>query len=339
MSNEVAVRGNTAMAIPADLASMFGALAPNIQSGEPTPHLSIGGKVWKVCIGGDEKPVMAMVDGEPMPAPTVKVVILNQVPKRSRAYFEGAFTEGSSSAPVCWSVNGDTPDEDVAEPQASRCDACPQSVKGSKVTENGPTTACASSKRIAVVPSNKPDFTALLCKLAVTSLWDGEPKEEAQGWYSFDAYLKHLKANGVTHTAMVETTMKFDSSVNYPKVLFKFGGFINAETAAVIAPRVESDEVLKVLGLLKDPDAPKRGKPAEKPQETHKVADKPVETPKSTAAVVDDGFGGAAEAPKETPKAEPKATKPRAKKEEPKAEVAQVAEGDDDLSSLLASWE
>jgi hypothetical protein len=241
---------NTAMAVPSNIAAAFGAVETNINLGEQTPHMSIKGKVWKIIKEGSEKVLMTKVDGEPTPTPTITAIILNQVPKRSRAYFPDEFVEGKNIQPACWSINGETPSSDVKEPVATSCSNCEMSTKGSKISNDGKsTTACSAHKRICVVPSNAPDFSAMLLKLPVTSLWENDGSEEAQGWFAFDAYLKYLKANGVTHTAMVETKMKFDSKEAYPKVLFKHNGFITDVTAAVVAPRVESEEVLGVLGL------------------------------------------------------------------------------------------
>jgi hypothetical protein len=332
MSTAVATRTNSgALAVPSELAAMFGAVAPNIVGGEKVPTLSIKGKVWKLSIDGNETPLMTPpdADGNTFPVPVVKAIIINQIPGRSRAMFEGGYEEGTNSAPVCWSTNGENPDSDVKEPKASSCAGCENSVKGSKINDRGEATvACPTGKRICVVPSNKADFKALVLKLANTSLWEAEPKEEAQGWYAFDAYMKFLKSNGITHTAMVETMMKFDSNVAYPKVMFKYNGPISLETAQVIVPRIESEEVKHVLGL------DKVGAGGQKQIEAPKAASKPAvaqEPKKSEPAKV-------AEQPKQEVKAE---VKPEPVKETPKAEPAKavVVDSDDALASVLSSWE
>ncbi len=260
MSTEIAANNvGSAMVVPAHLASAFGESEFNSKDVSSVPHLSIKGKLWKVVIDGVEKVMMIKdEDGEETPRPTVKVLILNQVEQRSRTFFRGSYTEGDKAQPDCWSTSGKAPDAQVETPQATRCDACPQSIRGSKINDNGDsTTACSMSRRIAVVPSSKPDFKALLLKLPVTSLWEKEGSEEPQGWYAYEAYLKNLKVNGVAHPGMVETIMKFDSkNVSYPKVLFRQNGFIDEAKATITAPRGTSEEVLEVLGIGEGSDAP-----------------------------------------------------------------------------------
>lgn len=341
MANDVAVQQGGALAIPQDLAALFGAVESNISSHEKANTLAISGKVWKVIHKGETRPITMKVDGEDMPSPTVKVIILNQIPQRSRAFFEGGFDENANKAPTCYSNDGVNPDTDVREPQFNQCQGCPKSIKGSAFTDNGePTTACKTSKRMAVVPSNNPKFDALRLQVPVTSLWEAPETAKAKevaGWYAYDAYLKMLVAKGVQHTAMVETVMKFDSDVNYPKVLFKYNGFISAEAAGVIAPRVNSDEVKKLLGLDKT-STPRASIAAPATEDVPLPAPKP--QPKQTVVTEEDvaaaeaSFGGEEGV---AAKVEEKPAKTTAKKEKAKPVVI---EGDEDelLKSLNEGW-
>lgn len=338
MSNGMTVAPNTNMAIvmPANLADIFGDIKPNIATGEQIPTLSIGGKVWKIVKDGNETPITTMVDGEPMPVQTVKVIILNQVPTRSRAYFEGSYTEGSKESPVCWSIRGDRPEPDCPSPQGTSCEACPQAVKGSKINDQGDATvACPTSKRISVIPSNKLDFTALLLKLPVTSLWEKEEAEKANGWFAYDAYLKFLKSNGVPFTCAVRTILKFDSKTKYPKVLFKYDGVLDEAAMRVAASRMNSEEVLHVLGL-------------DKVEQEHKVlpaAEKQVEKKAEVRVpeVVEDfGFGEEAQAAPavvEKPKKVEKPAKTAKETKKPEPTQVTVVETDEELSDVLSDWE
>lgn len=339
MANDVAVQNGGSLAIPQDLAALFGAVESNIASHEKANTLAISGKVWKVVHKGETRPITMKVDGEDMPSPTVKVIILNQIQNRSRAFFEGGFDENANKAPTCYSADGTNPDADVRDPQFNQCQGCPKSIKGSAFTDNGePTTACKTSKRMAVVPSNNPKFDALRLQVPVTSLWEAPESakaKEAQGWFAYDSYLKMLVSKGVQHTAMCETIMKFDSDTNYPKVLFKFNGFITPETAAVVAPRVNSDEVKKLLGLDKVSAPRQLAAPAadEVPVPTPKADPKPA--PKKPAVSEEDvaaaeaSFGG-------EPAPEPVQEKPKAAKKE-KAKPVVVDGGNDDLLAQLES--
>lgn len=274
MSN-VAVANQNEVAVPQNLAALFGGVESNISSSQKVNQLKIAGKVWRMQVDGQETKLTTMVEGEVVPMPMVKVIVLNQNPNRSRAMFEGGFEDGSNKAPVCWSEDGKYPESRVTEPQSVQCQGCPNTVKGSAFNDKGePTTACKAHKDIAVIPSNKGDFPALKCRLSTTSLWEAndtaKPKE-AQGWYAFDAYCKALAGRGINHTAMVETMMKFDTDVNYPKVLFKFSGYITEEVAKVVAPRINSEEVQLLCGLGKKEDTPRIPAPQPKPEVKQEV--------------------------------------------------------------------
>jgi hypothetical protein len=330
MSNEVSVQqSSTQIAMPSDLAALFGGVKSNVASTDRVNTLRISGKVWKVDMDGEVKKLTTVIEGEEIPVPMVKVIILNQNPKRARALFEGAWDESNSSAPACWSSDSVRPDSDVQHPKAASCEQCPEAQKKTKFDDNNPDKViefvpCKFNKRIAVVQHNRPDSPALRCGLAISSLW--EPKDtakakEAQGWFAFDQYCRHIASKGVPHTAMCRTIMKFDPDTNHSKILFKFDGLIDAETASKIVPRLESEEVMKCLGLFKKPgdaqavvevDQPKPIAPAP-------VQEVPVEE-KAAEVVV------------EKPA---KVTKPKAEKKEP----VQVVEADSLDEALSLAWD
>ncbi len=336
MSN-VTVANQNEVAVPQNLAALFGGVESNISSFQKVNQLKIAGKVWRMQVDGQEQKLTTMVEGEVVPLPMVKVIVINQNPNRSRAMFEGGFEEGTNKAPVCWSEDGKYPDSRVTEPQSPQCQGCPNTVKGSAFTDKGePTTACKVHKDIAVIPSNKGDFPALKCRLSTTSLWEAndtaKPKE-AQGWYAFDAYCKFLASRGINHTAMVETMMKFDADVNYPKVLFKFSGYITEDMARVVAPRINSEEVANLCGLGKKEERPQIPAPQPKPEVKPEVVQEsdPFTIPEQPAKVE-----------------QPKTRKPRETKpvEQPKVEEVKqepvVVETDSEFEAELAkalSWD
>ena len=227
--------------LPAHVGAFMSDEESNIAPKNTIPQLSFRGKVWRTVLEGEEKTVCGQ-DGEPRTV--IKVVILNQNANRSRSYYEGAYVEGKSQPPACWSADGKTPDADVKEPQASACASCPQSVKGSKITDAGKeTTACAQYKRLAVVPYPGIHITPMLLRLPQTSLWDGKNEEnEGKGWYAYDQYIDMLRARGCTHTAAVVTKVKFDHRTAYPKLLFAAEGWL--------AP----DELLKLKSIWNGED-------------------------------------------------------------------------------------
>lgn len=310
---------------PADLELLkqFG-LAANVQQTEKINSMSIKGGKWRFSIDGDVKTVEIEIDGEKLSAPSVKAIVLSQIPTRSYAMFEGTYEEGANVAPTCYSLEGKTPDTDQgakAPVGVTTCAACPKRVVGSAFIngdETKPTRACKESKRLAVVLAQEPTHTPLKLQLPVTSLWEDKataaPKE-AQGWYAFDSFLKHLASKGIAHTAMTEVIMKFDDSVSSPKVLFKMGSRLPDEAIRKVLPMVNSPEVQKVLGLNREPRQPA----------SETLAPPSAETPAAAQPTTKADVAPAAEKP---------AAKAKAVKEPVKTEDAPPA-----VADQLSDWE
>lgn len=335
MSNIVPFEANTNVSIPQHLAALFG--GGNIALGDGFPSISVKGKVFTINKDGNKTGLMTKdAEGNEFPTPSIKVVVLGQTPGRSRTFYEGSFTDDSTAKPSCHSYDGIKPATDSESPQCATCAACEQSVKGSKISEEGnATTACAVNKLLVVAPSNKVTLDNLFrMRLAVTSLYDKDNPEEAKGWYPWDLFLKFLKSRGVAHTAMVETSIKFDPKAAYPKLLFRASGMLSEDMMGNVAEVAKADEINQYLGLDKAHAEVTEAKAIAKP-----VAQ--VEKPKAD----DNGFGGEPEVKAEVKprkKAEPKVeAKVEAKPEivaESKPPVT-VVEDDGDLASALANWD
>jgi len=255
-------------AVPTFFAGAFAPEDSNIQTVAPLPALSFRGKAWRISLDGQET-LITNKEGEP--SSSVSVVVLDQIMKRSRVFYEGQYVTGENKPPRCSSTDGVVPDASIAEPIAKSCASCPNSVKGSKITANNkPTTACGVAKRMVVIPASKPEFAALLMRVPQTSLWDKDNKEnEAKGWFAWDQYMDFLKGRGVTHTAQVVTKIKFDHRTEYPKLLFTAERWVTPEEWAVVGVRWKTDEVKNLLngvqttgGVPVDNDAEDDGAPA-----------------------------------------------------------------------------
>ena len=181
-------------------------------------------------------------------------------------FYEGQYVAGENKAPTCSSLDGKTPDKDIATPVAKACASCPNAVKGSKVTPAGKaTTACGMTKRIAIVPVSQPQSDPYLMRLAPTSIRDKDNKEgEAAGWYAWDQYTAMLASKGCTNTAQVVTKMKFDHRAEYPKVLFSASRWLTPEEWAIMQVKWKDPAVKALLegksgGVLVEPDAAPEG--------------------------------------------------------------------------------
>lgn len=276
--------------VPAHIQQAIDAGVENIGDKNTVNQLSFRGKVWRQVIDGEEQ---ALVNKDDEPVSTVHVVVLNHNKARSRSFYEGAYEEGKSKPPACWSNDGEVPDSDVKEPVSPSCASCPNAVKGSKITPNGKeTTACSVYKRLAVVPLSNLECPPLLLRLAQTSMWDKNNEEnEKKGYYAWDQYLDMLRNRGAKHTGYVATKIRFDSRMAYPKLVFAASRWLSDEELETVKPLFESAETLALLNAseiaaaARKPATPKDDEPEEeeapapavKPGKPKKAAPPPVE--------------------------------------------------------------
>ena len=82
---------------------------------------------------------------------SIDVVVLDAQPAGRdtyRAYYEGTYKDGESSAPTCYSADGKVPSRNAEKPQAHDCANCPMNVSGTGA--NGEGRACGYFKHVAV---------------------------------------------------------------------------------------------------------------------------------------------------------------------------------------------
>lgn len=343
MSTDVTLFGSSA-GLPAHISSAFSDMPTNIKPKDSIPSLSFRGKAWRMKIEGEETLLTRVVDGDAVPIPSIQVIVLGVHANRSRNYFEGAFVEGENKSPSCWSTNGVTPDMDVEKPIAASCASCPMSVKGSKVTESGKDiTACATLRRLVVIPPSKLDMTPLLLKIPQTSMWDKDNKAaEAEGYYAWDQYTQFLRSRGVPHTAAVVTKIKFDSNATHPKLLFNAVSWVDDSKASKVKELVNSQIVKDLLEGTHNAEFV-AAEPADNGFE--QVSAEPVKTaPPPAAAKKKPAVAKPApkvEVPDDDGFAEPVVTKAaEVVAEKPKLEsVKAVVSGSTDLDALLGEWD
>lgn len=232
--------------IPAEISNVFGDTT-NIAKRDLVPSLTFRGKVWRITVAGETHDLM---NGED-PRPSIDVIVLAQLPRRSRSFYEGTFVEGENKAPRCWSTDGVVPDTEVSEPIAKTCASCPNSVKGSKITDNGKqVSACSQFRRLVVIPANDLGFEPLLLRIPQTSIWDKDNAEnEQKGFYAWDQYVDMLRTRNVNHTAQVVTRLRFDKRMAYPKILFGPVRFITTDESAPIKELIGADKVKALLEM------------------------------------------------------------------------------------------
>lgn len=249
--------------------------------------------IFRKVVGGEE---MGKVKG------ALNTIIVNASPKVGRIFYAKAWTPDSEpSAPDCFSNDGEAPDAQAANPQASRCDSCQQNIKGSGM---GNSKACRYSRRLALVLEE--DFgTALEGKvyqmnLASKSLFGDTNVDNA---HTFENYTKYLANNGKSLDYVV-TQIGFNEENDNASVLFTPTRFIRKEEFDVTSKLTTKPEVQKLVIMT--------------PYQAD-TAGKALPAPKAAAKVE-----AADEAPEPTKRETKKAPTPAATKK--------------DLDSVLKAW-
>jgi hypothetical protein len=192
-----------AFAKSAELSSLAKSLAGGV--GASTKRISTKGGVFRLIAGGKE--VAAIEDRH------LDVVIVQAAPKISRTFYAGTYEEGATSAPTCWSADGDKPDASIEEPQADACATCPQNAKGSG---QGDSRACRFSQRLAVVLANDMEGDVMQLTLAATSIFGKEDGDKRP----LQAYARYLAAQNINPETLV-TRLRFDTKAAVPKLFFQ----------------------------------------------------------------------------------------------------------------------
>lgn len=223
--------------LPAHIASLGGDLVSGDDltagAGGGFPVISIKGKVFHI-VRGDTRELVEREGGDP--ASSIEVVILRANPALSKTYYAKAFQEGSDEKPTCYSNNGVAPEADAAEPQSQKCATCPHNQWGSKITEQGSKAkACADVRRLAVAPIGQLNDPMLL-------------RVPAASLKTLADYGDMLKKRGVKYPA-VSTKIGFDPAAAFPSLTFAPVSFITAEMARTVQETMNSDQVMKMLGL------------------------------------------------------------------------------------------
>lgn len=210
------------------------------------PVISYKGKVWRVREGGEEQ---MNLDAGGNAVPTIDIVLVQANPSLSKIFYDGAYVEGSSDAPDCFSNLGDKPDPSVQNPISRSCAVCPKNVWGSKITEAGKKTkACQDSRRMAVAFADDlynnaatPDSVRLfLLRVPPASLTVLKDYQE-----------KQLGPRGLPFFGLV-TRVGFDPQLAHPQFSLKPARFLNDEEAEAVIALRGSPRATRILAEAQD---------------------------------------------------------------------------------------
>lgn len=202
--------------------------------GSGNKRISIKGGVFRKIVNGKE---VGNIEDRHM-----NVVFVKMSHDPARTFYSQGYQDGAKVSPVCWSSNSKTPDPEVKKPQASTCDTCPHSVKGSG--QGGMGTACRLQWRTAVVLPDNPGGDVLQLVLPATSCFG---KEQGGRW-PFRPYIQML-ANANLSARRVITKMQFDTKSPVPKLVFSPVDAVNAEDEEIIRQQADSVEAENAIKL------------------------------------------------------------------------------------------
>ena len=188
-------------------------------SAQGSDRISIEAGVFRLVIGGKE---VAQIEER-----YLDVVIVKAAPKVNRVWYAGKYDPDKTSAPDCWSADGEIPSAEAAKPQAKRCVDCEKNVKGSG---EGDSRACRYQQRIAVVLAhgkaiedeegnptlNHGDHGVLQLTVPAASLF-GKAEGDNRPLQEYARFVVAQKAD----PSMLVTRIRFDTAASSPKLFFK----------------------------------------------------------------------------------------------------------------------
>lgn len=222
-------------ALPAFLQQAAGAANVNTLAatgtggGQVVDHISLKGGRFHVIRAGKDPVTLQLF--------ALNVVMVHVNPGITKALFKGAWNpDAEAEAPICSSDDGVTPRADADEPQCASCAACPQNQFGSKINpQTGKQSkACMDKKSIAIVTPGAESGEMLRLQIPAASLKD------------FGMYLRSLP--NVPYYGVI-TEITFDTTVSFPKLLFKPVDYVSEQGFATVAKRHESDEAKAIAGV------------------------------------------------------------------------------------------
>jgi hypothetical protein len=266
------------------------------------------------------------------------VVVVAAAPKVGRTLTLAGWDPENPSAPDCWSADGDTPDKEVPTPQARRCAECPQNIAGSG---NGESRACRFVQNLALQLADDIDGPVHKLQVPATSLFGKADGDNTP----LQAYARSLAARNVD-IGMVVTRLKFDTTVESPKLFFKAMRWLTDDEYAVAQEKGASDEARDAISTKVVPSTGSATPPALEGRPPSRATPAPVETvegdeapaPKpATRTLKPKDEGAAAPAPK--PRAATPAPKEEAEPAVRSTRAAAPAPAQSNLAAMIDEWD
>ena len=194
------------------------------------PRIVFNGKgSWEMKLGSESQKNIESKD--------LNVIIVGVAPQISRAFYEDAYTPGFAKPPICWSTDSVTPNNAIANPQASTCIACPKNIKAPSGSK-----PCRFFRRIAAVSPDDINGQIYQMQLPATTIF---PKNDGTKM-AFNGYVKYLSSKN-TPIDRVITQMYFDEEVSYGKLFFAAIEFVSEENTKVLETLIDAPEIQEAI--------------------------------------------------------------------------------------------
>jgi hypothetical protein len=211
-------------------------------SGGSVKRITLRGRVFRLVDGGKE--IAKNTD------PHMDVVIVSGSRSVQKSFYAAEYNPDETSIPDCWSSDGERPDADVEEPQASICKDCPKAIKGS----GGPgRAACRYSWRLGVVMRNNVGgdiFQLILPQKSIFGTGDVDHMPFLQ-------YAKYVASSGY-NLNMLATRLTFDTDSDFPKLVFSNSEFLDKDTYQVAVAQGQTQVAINAgkMNFTKKQEAP-----------------------------------------------------------------------------------
>jgi hypothetical protein len=284
--------------------------------------------VWSLRHRGERHNFIRPDDGTP--SSYIDVVILGQAKQKSKSFYKKYDPNTSDGdRPICSSIDGVTPDQDVTTKQSETCALCPRNVWKTDPATGRKGRECTDYKRLAVLvlpTQTKP----LLGQPLMEPLFLRVPPASLNSL----AIMGETMANQGFHFSTYITRISFDPNEAHPKMIFTpLQGLTDKEAPIILELRGDptvgriTGGDLVIGGSVQEmevmpPASPATGLAGNTPSTTAEAtqpaqtppavsppaASAPLATPADTTtspaspATVDTGFGGATSASPLTPK-------------------------------------
>lgn len=207
------------------------------------PSIRYKGKFWNLMLGGTAYPFKRDDDGTPLSY--IDAVIVGVNSHVSKAYFGGVWSEESSSPPVCYAIDGVTPDPGVPDKQADSCAICPRDEWFTKA-DGGRGKECQDHKRMALLLM--PTMTKKM--LGAPLMEPVHLKIPPGSFKSLKKYSDQLQNENTPYPSVV-TRVSFTPNKQF-EMAFEIAQYLSNKEAEVVLPLLESGPTRAILGIMSE---------------------------------------------------------------------------------------